>query len=275
MTQLIFQGAFLISVIVAVVYMLKIRRAGTQDPAMVDGLTIGERILAIITVFFGGVIIVGSIFYYGWKKRFPQKARSVLHIEWVFLAVVLLAALVFGYWQYTQTANVSTTLQKLDEQADQVQKAQDSSLESGTSQRYQGAGYAINIPSAWVENKPLDGSGSDYFVKNWIVPDATQRVSVSWTNSSNPNSTLWYSEAVILDDAASSPDKFTLTHPLISGASGQTNMVVGQSGDYVQIDLFVHGVGRNLYKITGSLTRATPAQTNALTQIILSFEMSK
>src|SRR3989344_4780651 len=98
MIRLIFWAAFLISIIAALVYMLKVRRAGAQDPAMVDELTIGERILAILTVFFGGVIIVGSIFYYGWKKRFPLKAKSVLHIEWIFLVVYGLGAIGLWYW---------------------------------------------------------------------------------------------------------------------------------------------------------------------------------
>ena len=273
MITIILWVAFLVANAAALFYMLKVRRAGAQDPILADGLTGGERILAILVMFFGGIIIAGSILYYGWKKRFPLKARSVLHIEWVLIILFAVVIATGAYWQYSQyNKNVSDFVTQLDEQQKQTEQTQESALTSSPPQRYQGIGYSINIPSGWVENKPLDSSGNDYFIKNWTVPTASQQLSVSWTNSRRPDSTPWYTEAVTLEDAASSPDKFTLTHPSIAGAS-KTNMIVGQVGDYVEVALFAHGAGRNLYYIKGTLLRATPAQVEALKQILLSFAL--
>lgn len=98
MLSLIFLVLFLLSNIFAIFYMLKVRHIGAQNPSVADGLTVGERILVFVTMFFGGIIIAGSIFYYGWKKQFPKKVRSVLHIEWGYLVVFFIAYGVLWYW---------------------------------------------------------------------------------------------------------------------------------------------------------------------------------
>lgn len=91
MMPLIFQGAFVIGIIIAIVHVLKIRNNGA-DPMMIDALTGGERFLAIISGLLGGIIVVGLIYYFGLKKRFPTKAWQVLKM---FLWMIGIAILVF------------------------------------------------------------------------------------------------------------------------------------------------------------------------------------
>lgn len=52
--------------------MLRVRRAGASDPTLSDGLTFNERIFICIAILFGGIIVVGSIFYFGWKKQMQR-----------------------------------------------------------------------------------------------------------------------------------------------------------------------------------------------------------
>ena len=138
MTQIISWALFLLSIIIAAFYMLKVRRAGAQDPMMADGLTVGERVLIILTILFGGVIIGGSIYYYGWKKRFPVKARQTLHIEWVFIALFFIVFLGGGYlyYNYVVVPNAQQQGQALYEQVLQQQQLQQgqSGLNSNPSQ---------------------------------------------------------------------------------------------------------------------------------------------
>ncbi|HTR18805.1 MAG TPA: hypothetical protein VMH91_02375 [Candidatus Paceibacterota bacterium] len=122
MAQVVFWALILISVIVAVFYMLRVRRAGAQNSMMPDGLTVGERLLVILTILFGGVIIVGSIYYYGWKKRFPLKARQVLHTEWAFIALILIVFFGGGYLYYVYVVvpnaqrNAQATVAQLEQE---------------------------------------------------------------------------------------------------------------------------------------------------------------
>jgi len=92
MMPLIFQGAFVVGIIIAIVHVLKIRNDGAKDPMRLDVLTGGERFLTIISGLLGGIIPVGLIYYFGLKKRFPTKAWQVLKM---FLWITGIAILVF------------------------------------------------------------------------------------------------------------------------------------------------------------------------------------
>ncbi len=277
MIQLIFWAAFLVSIIVAVMYMLKVRRAGEQDPMMTDGLTVGERILAIITIFFGGVIIGGSIFYYGWKRRFPLKAKSVLYIEWIFIALVFI---IFGVVAYGQYVRLNSIKESIDIQQQYQEQKQESTLTSSPLETYTGTGYSIGIPTGWAEESSLDSNGSDYFVKNWGITtgNSLQRITVSWTRSTNPDASVRYAEANALDSVATRPETFTLSHPSVIGAKEQTNMVESRTNtptDFYNVDFFVHGSGNNRYQINGTLLHPTSAQIDALKKAILSFQLTQ
>jgi disulfide bond formation protein DsbB len=110
--------------------MLKVRHAGAQNPTIADGLTAGERILTIFTILFGGVIIPGTIYYYGWKRRFPRKARSVLWTEGILLVLFFVGLFggVYAYRQYVLVpqaqAQAQIIMAQIEQQQEQVQQSQ-------------------------------------------------------------------------------------------------------------------------------------------------------
>lgn len=282
MIQLIFQGTFLLSLVVAIIYMLKVRRAGNQNPAMTDGLTIGERILAIFTIFFGGVIVVGAIFYYGWEKRFPLKARSIRHMVWVFLAIDLLILLGGWYW-YTNfvlpiqqqiaidRAQVMLDERKL-EQKQELQE-QEASLASGSSEIYQGDGFSIKVPSGWREDALYAQSGWASFgeAKVWSTNDGDQSLNVVWnTDTLNKLTTI---EDINKNDALSFPADYVISYPTVLGAK-QAILIYPTKvlSDGYTIQLFAHGGGK-IYYVNATLEGGTSEQAENFRKLVLSFAL--
>lgn len=102
--QIGLEVAFLASIAITVWYMLKVRRGSG-----LDGLTGSEYLLVIITMLFGGIVVSGSIFYYGWKKVLPRKARAVLWLEGGLLAIMVLAYVLFAFWTWRAAVQASQT----------------------------------------------------------------------------------------------------------------------------------------------------------------------
>ena len=121
MMPLIFQGAFVVGIIIAIVHVLKIRNDGA-DPTRIDALTRGERFLAIINGLLGGIIPVGLIYYFGLKKRFPTKASQVLKIFfWMIGIAVLVFIAAFAIVEY-QLQQARQGLRDAVERAQQQQE---------------------------------------------------------------------------------------------------------------------------------------------------------
>jgi len=60
----------------------------SQEP-----LTGQEKLMTWILCFLNPVI-TGAIFYYGWRKKLPVKAKSVNQISlWAFLIIIIVAVL--------------------------------------------------------------------------------------------------------------------------------------------------------------------------------------
>lgn len=282
----IWQAVALVNLIVVIAFMLKIRRAGEQDPMIADGLTSGERVLTIVTIFLGFVIIPASIYYYGWKKRFPLKARSVLHMEWIGIAIGILSVIAFATW-YTDVIlpihrelakeKVQITRDQLKQQQALQLQQQQFNLTSGTSEKYQGDGFTIQVPGAWGEDTYSEnGWANNGFgqAKVWQTNDTYQELHIVWSDDM-ANAKLNIIEGMEKNDAVNFPDQTIMNYPTIPGAT-RASMAYPtkvQSDDYT-IKLYAHGNGK-VYLVEGSLRYGTDAQASALKQIILSLELTK
>lgn len=79
----------------AIVYMTKERRRVSKGQVVQDSLVLKEKIIIWILCLVDPVI-AGAIFYYGWKKRLPVKAKQANRISWlVFSIAVIIIVILF------------------------------------------------------------------------------------------------------------------------------------------------------------------------------------
>lgn len=84
----------LIVLISAVGYMVSVRGKVKTGQA-VDQLSGGEKVYIWITCLLNPVFS-GAVFYYGWKKMLPHKAKQANSISlWAFLLLIVLVVLYF------------------------------------------------------------------------------------------------------------------------------------------------------------------------------------
>ncbi|MCK5027359.1 MAG: hypothetical protein KAS07_02995 [Candidatus Pacebacteria bacterium] len=111
-----------ISIVIAIVFVIKLRRSNqnTEEKLtsiekivftlamlstglsvlyyiLLSDITIGQLKAVVIVLWLPQTIIVGSILYYGLKKHFPIKARQILFIERVVIGIILLL-MIGGYF---------------------------------------------------------------------------------------------------------------------------------------------------------------------------------
>ncbi len=88
--SLLYSIAFIMSIIL----MVKEREKIPPGQVSQDELTLKQKItIWFICVF--NPIVAGAIFYYGWKGKFPMKAKSANSLSW--LAFLTFLALLVGY----------------------------------------------------------------------------------------------------------------------------------------------------------------------------------
>ena len=84
--------------IIGVVKMLRLRKGVPQNQIVTSYLTKKEKLLVWLVCFFNP-LLGGAIFYYGLRKRLPQKARQANRISLaaflLILAILILAFLKF------------------------------------------------------------------------------------------------------------------------------------------------------------------------------------
>jgi|GEM_PF-6480649 hypothetical protein len=279
-------AGFLISILIAVVHMYEVRRLGMQDPTAEDRLTALDRTIVIATIFLGGLIFPGLIYYYGWKDQFPAKAASVRKVSWWLLGLYILC--IVAFWALTAYLSYHTGLQdfaNLTEQQQQEVQTQNASLASGSFDLYQGDGFSIDVPSGWSEATSSEDQWASFGQsKVWetlyyaLGSSGTnqnyQELDVVW-NTDISSGQLDQSEATEINSDVNFPNTYSITHPTIAGAS-QTTMITPSmigSDDYT-IKLYVHGRG-NIYFIEGSLTNGTPAEANGLKSVLQSFMLDQ
>ncbi len=78
-----------IILIITLVYMMKERQRVPEGQTVQDLLTVKEKISMWILCLLNP-LIAGAVFYYGWKKRLPVKAKQANGISlWAFLLELL------------------------------------------------------------------------------------------------------------------------------------------------------------------------------------------
>lgn len=83
-----------IAFIIAIVLMVKEREKIPPGQVSQDVLTLKQKITIWFICFFNP-FVAGAIFYYGWKGKFPVKAKSANRLSW--LALVVLLVFWIGY----------------------------------------------------------------------------------------------------------------------------------------------------------------------------------
>ncbi len=81
---------FIVSTIAAALYMVRMRRKSVDDVRDQAPLTSRQKpfVLALIVL---SPLVAGTIFYYGWNKRFPKKAKWANN--WSIIVFVILVLL--------------------------------------------------------------------------------------------------------------------------------------------------------------------------------------
>jgi uncharacterized membrane protein YedE/YeeE len=70
-------------------------------------LTTGEKVQIWITTLINP-IIAGAIYYYGWKKLLPVKAKQANKISWIAFAIVIIIAIALGVLSLLANGSVPT-----------------------------------------------------------------------------------------------------------------------------------------------------------------------
>jgi magnesium-transporting ATPase (P-type) len=89
-----------IGVLLSLVLMFKERSSAASGQKMQEPLSSTEKLYIWLLVLISP-IVSGAIFYYGWKKTMPVKARQANKINWLgFVIIIALAyasAYLFGF----------------------------------------------------------------------------------------------------------------------------------------------------------------------------------
>jgi hypothetical protein len=88
----------LLVLIIAIWYMVHIRNQAKAGQAT-DDLHGGEKVYVWVSSILNP-IFSGAVFYYGWKKLLPTKAKKANHISlWAFL-IELILGILYGIFLY-------------------------------------------------------------------------------------------------------------------------------------------------------------------------------
>ena len=79
----------LIATLYAIYFYDKISKSSSPSN---EGLTKNEKINVILSEIFSPVV-AGAIYYYGWRKKFPQKASQANRYSWIIFLVLILIAI--------------------------------------------------------------------------------------------------------------------------------------------------------------------------------------
>ena len=81
--------------IITIVYMIKTKKRIPGGQIVQDPLARKQKVLIWILCLLNP-IVAGAIFYYGWKKRLPIKAKQANQISlWAFLIEIVLGIVFF------------------------------------------------------------------------------------------------------------------------------------------------------------------------------------
>lgn len=126
-----------------------------------QGLTVDEKIVVWLTCFLAP-IVNGFIFYYGWKKVLPTKAKQAYNISWIAFSIVVIVGVIFSWNFLVGTFNYLSGKQPVSQDSQVIRNSQPYELISNqdtsgwvtyTSQD----GYSFKYPPEKVEiKKDLD-----------------------------------------------------------------------------------------------------------------------
>lgn len=84
------------SLIITIFYMVKIRKTVKKGSQSMEALTKNEKILIWIICFLNP-IASGAIYYFGWIKRLPQKAKQANKISWIALILLIIVSAISSF----------------------------------------------------------------------------------------------------------------------------------------------------------------------------------
>ena len=280
----------LISVAVASFYMVKVRKTNSSQDAAIDGLTGAEFVLVLLTMIFGGVVVVGLIYYHGWKNRFPRKARQILELEGalivlfvvgVILAMALVTRIAVQSGEKKGQQSFETALST--QQSDVTKQLQ--SLATGSTTPQTGPGFSIDVPTGWGESPEDEAQWAQNFgqSKVWKTDTALatvlsgegtahQELDVVWNQDVSTGS-LAKSESLDVGDASNWPDQYTVSHPSFAGASKATLIVpTSINADSYTMKMYVHGKG-TIFFIEGTFDHGTDAEVLGMKKVFTSLHL--
>ncbi len=85
----------LLPFIIAIIYMMKIKKHAPEEQVLEELLTKQEKIIVGILCFLNP-IYGGATFYYGWKKKLPRKAKQANNISLGCFLIQLLIVIVLN-----------------------------------------------------------------------------------------------------------------------------------------------------------------------------------
>ena len=91
----------LIVLITSIVYMLQQRRRVLAGQVIEESLTSNEKVLMWVLCIFNP-IIAGAVFYYGWIKKLPVKARQANRISIIafFVSAIVVVSIMATLFYY-------------------------------------------------------------------------------------------------------------------------------------------------------------------------------
>lgn len=122
-----------------------------------QGLTVDEKIVVWLTCFLAP-IVNGFIFYYGWKKVLPTKAKQAYNISWIAFSIVVIIGVIsswnflvstFNYLSGERTVNQDIQVMKDSQPYKLISNQDTSGWATYTSQE----GYSFKYPSEKVDIK--------------------------------------------------------------------------------------------------------------------------
>jgi hypothetical protein len=129
---LVYTIAWFISLIVGIWLMISKKKNISADQPSMEPLS-GKEKLLIFILCVANPVILGAIFYYGWRKKLPQQAKTAnwLSFGGFFVALVIYGATIYFTiskvgWQNTlNLASEKNQIQTLDQQAEQIAMSAD------------------------------------------------------------------------------------------------------------------------------------------------------
>lgn len=84
---------FIVATIISVVYMKSVLKGEVSPESSLEG---NEKIFVPLLTFFSP-LIAGAIFYYGWKKLLPTKAKIANRISWIMFLLWIIINIAFAF----------------------------------------------------------------------------------------------------------------------------------------------------------------------------------